>query len=119
MQSHKDLLVWQKSISFAEDIYKLVRNFPVYEQFALSSQLRRASTSISMNIAEGFGRGTKNEILHFLSIASGSASEVDTQIILAYRFGYITEEEAENIEVRIEEIRRMLSALKKSIANKS
>lgn len=118
MQSHKDLVVWQKSIAFAEEIYKVVRSFPQYEEFALASQMRRASTSIAMNIAEGYGRGSKNEVLHFLSIASGSASEVDTQIILAYRFGYIDEEKAEYLEQYIEELRRMLSALKKSIAGK-
>ena len=83
MQTHKDLKVWQRSVSFTTEIYKISQGFPREELFALTSQIRRAAYSIPMNIAEGYGRGSKNEIAHFLNIAAGSASEVDTQIVIA------------------------------------
>lgn len=69
-----------------------------------------------MNIAEGYGRGSKNEVLHFLSIASGSASEVDTQVIIARTLGYITEEQSNQLGQEINEIRMMLASLRKSLA---
>ncbi len=115
MQTHKDLKVWQRSVSFTTEIYKISQGFPHEELFALTSQIRRATYSIPMNIAEGYGRGSKNEIAHFLNIAAGSASEVDTQIVIAYNLKYISEEVAERLEQDINEIRMMLSALRKSL----
>ncbi len=115
MQSHKDLLVWQTAIDFAEAIYLATRSFPKDELFAMVSQMRRAATSISMNIAEGYSRATNNETIHFLYIAVGSAAEADTQIILSKRFGYLTEDQANALENQVTSIRKMLSSLIKSI----
>ena len=92
MQSHKDLIVWQKSILFAKEIYLATKKFPSEERFGLSSQLQRAAVSIPSNIAEGYGRGAKREIIHFLTIASGSASEIETQLIICESIGFIEKE---------------------------
>ena len=115
MQSHKDLKVWQYAIDLAEDIYLVTKNYPKDELFAMVSQMRRSATSISMNIAEGYGRGTSGDIIRFLYIASGSASELDTQIILSKRFAYIDDETYERISNQTTIIRKMLSSLITSI----
>lgn len=115
MQSHKDLKVWQYSVDLAADIYQITKSFPRDEIFGLVSQMRRAAVSISSNIAEGYGRGTNKEILHFLYISSGSASELDTQIILSFRFGLIDSNRYETLSCQITTIRKMLSSLIASV----
>lgn len=82
MATHKDLIVWKKSIFLVERVYEETRNFPKEEVMGITSQMRRSSLSIPSNIAEGFGRDSDKELLHFLYIALGSASELDTQIII-------------------------------------
>ncbi len=118
MQTHKDLIVWQRSIDLAEAIYKATRHFPKDETFVMVSQMRRAATSIAMNIAEGYARYYDKETLRFLYIAVGSAAEVDTQIVLSQRIGYLNEEEAINLEQQITVIRKMLNSLIKSLKTK-
>lgn len=86
---YRDLLVWQKSMTLCQEVYSLIRLFPKEEQSALSAQLRRAVISIPSNIAEGNGRESRIEYARFLSIARGSLYEVQTQLELAERFGYI------------------------------
>ena len=81
--SFKDLLIWQRSVVFAKEIYKLTARLPRDEQYGLASQLRRAAVSIPSNIAEGSKRGTRKDFRQFLHIASGSAAEVETQLIIA------------------------------------
>lgn len=83
MRPHERLEVWNTAIDFVVEIYKLTDAFPNDERFGLTSQLRRAAVSIAANIAEGAGRTSLNEFLHFLSIAQGSASEVGTEMIIA------------------------------------
>lgn len=75
---HKNLTVWQKSYSLAKDIYFITRNFPKSELYGLTSQMRRAASSIPLNIAEGKGRASKKEFLNFLNIARGSLYELST-----------------------------------------
>lgn len=111
MQSHKDLNVWKLAMDLAVDIYKVTRDYPRDELFAMVSQMRRAVTSISFNIAEGYGRGTSQETLRFLYIASGSASELDTQIILSERLGYISKNQTELLLEKITTVRKMISSL--------
>ena len=111
MQSHKDLNVWKLSIDLAADIYEATKGFPREELFAMVSQMRRAATSISMNIAEGYGRGSDQETLRFLYISSGSASELDTQIILSERFGYIDTAQADALLSKTTTVRKMLRSL--------
>lgn len=83
IKSYKDLIVWQKSLKLALAIYKLTATFPKNELFGLTSQLRRAAVSVASNIAEGYQRKSKGEFLRFLLIALGSASELETQIMIA------------------------------------
>ena len=115
MQSHKNLKVWQYAIDIAVEIQEITRAYPREETVGMVSQMRRAATSISMNIAEGYARGTDKEILHFLYIASGSASELDTQLILSHRFGYIGEEDSSRLSEQVTVIRKMLSSLIASV----
>ena len=118
MQSHKGLNVWKMAIDYAVDVYTVTRGYPKDELFAMVSQMRRAASSISMNIAEGYGRGTDKEIIHFLYIAAGSASESDTQLILSLRLGYIDIECYEKLSTQVEVIRKMLNSLITSIKKK-
>lgn len=84
MKIHRSLEVWQRSINFAERVYGLTASFPKNEDYGLTSQLRRAAISIPSNIAEGAARQTKKEFIQFLYMAAGSASEVDTQLEIAF-----------------------------------
>ncbi len=88
IQSYKDLTVWQKSMDLLVEIYRLTKLFPRDEQFASTSQVRRAAISIPSNIAEGHGRLTKAEFRHFLCVARGSFAEAETQLQIAIRLGY-------------------------------
>ncbi|WP_319524659.1 four helix bundle protein [uncultured Desulfosarcina sp.] len=113
---HKDLEVWKKSIDTVIEIYRLSDAFPKSEIYGLTSQLRRAAVSIPSNIAEGAARGSDKEFLYFLNIASGSLAEVETQIIIAKRLGYVTTEE--QILENVKTIRKMLAGLIKYLKKK-
>lgn len=113
MGDYKDLYVWQESIDFVEDVYSLLKFFPVEEKFALCDQLRRAVVSIASNIAEGSNRNTNKEFIQFLYIALGSASEVETQLIISKRLKYISSIDKE-LE-KLTRIRKMLNSLIKSL----
>ena len=92
INSFEDLTVWQETQMFAVHIYRITEKFPADEVFAMTSQLRRAATSISANIAEGFGRTSTNDKLHFYTMAYGSLLEVKNFLYLAEKLGYITSE---------------------------
>ncbi len=89
MRPHERLDVWTKSIEFVVAVYKATESFPKDERFGLTSQLRRAAVSIPANTAEGAGRQSTKEFAHFLSNAQGSASEVDTELLIANRLGLL------------------------------
>ena len=110
MKNFRELKVWHKSHQFVLEIYKLSKSFPKDEVYGLSSQIKRAVASIPTNIAEGCGRGSKKELKRFLSIAMGSASEVEYQIILAYDLDYIDSEIYDFLNSGIQEIKKMLSS---------
>ena len=114
MKTHKDLTVWSKSLDFVEEIYKATAIFPEEEKFGLISQMRRAAVSIPSNIAEGAARNSTKEFIRFLYISLGSLSEVETQLIIAEKLNYLNR----SIEDKIEEIRKMLLSLIKSLKNK-
>ena len=116
MQTHKDLKVWQRSVSFTTEIYKISQGFPREELFALTSQIRRAAYSIPMNIAEGYGRGANKDYAHFLSIARGSLYELDTQLNIAVMLDFITTEQTQEALILCEECGRMLNTMIKKIA---
>lgn len=97
IRSYRDLIVWQNGIKLAKIIYKLTERFPRQETYALGDQIRRAAVSVPSNIAEGRARKSPAEFKRFLHISLGSLSEVDTQVILAREFGYISEAEVQGI----------------------
>ncbi|MGI9174065.1 MAG: four helix bundle protein [Rhodothermales bacterium] len=109
--SYRDLEVWQRGMDLVESIYTLTKPFPADERFGLTAQLRRAAIAIPSNIAEGWGRGTRKDYVHFLRIARSSLLEVETQIIVAHRLGYITEDALNNALAETEIESRMLLAL--------
>ena len=93
IKSYKDLLIWQKGIEITEKVYLITNNFPQNELFSLTNQIRRASVSISSNIAEGFGRNSTKSYMNFLIISRGSLYELETQLIIADRLNYISDNE--------------------------
>lgn len=108
MNTHKDLIVWQKSIDLVTEIYKLTHLFPDDEKFGLSSQMRRAVVSIPSNIAEGFGRRNVKENAQFINIAFGSATELETQIIIAKNLKFLKSEPWATVDKLLDEVLRML-----------
>ena len=88
-RSHRDLKVCQEAVELVQHVYQLTSSFPVQEQFGLMAQLRRAAVSVPANVAEGCARSGTKELIHFLSIAQGSLSELDTLTELAHRLGYV------------------------------
>ncbi len=116
MHNFKSLAVWQKSIDLTTEIYSLTMGFPTDEKYGLTSQIRRAAVSIPSNIAEGAGRKSSKEFKHFLSISTGSACELETQIIVAHRLNLIDKLIMDEIGLKISEIQKMLYGLEKSIS---
>ncbi len=115
MHNFKELKSWQKAIDFYLDIYKLTGQFPIEEKFGLILQLRRSGVSVPSNIAEGSGRNSDKEFLNFLSIATGSSYEIETQLIIAHRLGYIKEEEIKEATLKLTEIQKMIFAFSNKI----
>ena len=111
VESYEDLRVWQASIDLVEGVYNLTRAFPDDERFGLVSQLRRAVVSIPSNIAEGWGRGSKQDYIRFLRIARGSLYEVRTQLVLVQRLEFGSASEAAALLEASEPLRRQLQGL--------
>ena len=118
INSYKDLRVWQKSIQLVTFIYNLSKSFPKEETFGLTSQLRRAIVSVSLNIAEGYGRHSTQSYIQFLRIARGSIMESETCIIISENLGYITNIQALEGKRNIEEVLILLNSLIKSLNEK-
>ena len=93
MGPHKNLRVWNESMQLVKKVYQLTAVFPKEELFGLVSQMRRCAVSIPSNIAEGYGRGTNAELIHFLHISLGSSNELDSQLELSRMFSYISAED--------------------------
>jgi four helix bundle protein len=119
MRPHEKLDVWKKSIDFVVAIYKATEDFPKDEKFGLTSQLRRAAVSIPANIAEGAGRRSDREFAYFLSNSQGSASEVDTELLIAYRLDYLLIDKFSELRSSLDEIGRMLTGLSQHVQQKS
>ena len=115
--THKDLIVWQKSMDLVVAVYALTDTFPQKEQYGLASQMRRSAVSIPSNIAEGYHRGTSKEYRNFLQIAYGSASELDTQIEICIRTNTVSLDDMASIKELLVEILKMLNVLIKKISN--
>ena len=118
MKSHKDLDVWNESLDLATWVYEVTNQFPNEERFGLVGQMRRAAVSIASNIAEGAGRQTDKEFIHFLYVASGSASELDTQLEISRRSGMASRVGREELQTRREKVSRMLHGLIRSVKSR-
>jgi four helix bundle protein len=116
--SYKDLKVWQVGMALAAEVYQVSREFPKAETYGLCSQLQRAAVSIPSNIAEGHARDSTKEFLHHLSIAMGSLAELETQILLAHQFGYLSAESQILITSKTDELGKMLRGLQKPLRAK-
>lgn len=115
---YTDLKVWQRSMDLAVTIYQKVRILPKEELFGLSDQMRRAVVSIPSNIAEGQQRNSLKEYIHFLYLAKGSLAELETQLLLCERLGYISIDQTEPMKKECAEIGKMLNVLIKRLQDK-
>jgi four helix bundle protein len=109
--SYKDLIVWQRGMDLVEMVYQITAKLPTSEQWGLVSQMRRSAISVPSNIAEGYGRQATGEYRHHLSIGRASLLELETQILISQRLGYLTHDESKPILTEIDDISKMLASL--------
>ena len=115
IQRFEDLIVWQKSMSLAEEIYRVTKQGEFAKDWGLRDQMRRSAVSIPSNISEGYGRFSNKNFRHFLAIANGSANELRTQIQLATNIGYVDIDEAGRLVERCVEVSKMLKAFRNTL----
>lgn len=115
--SHRDLVVWQKAMALAVEVYRLTASFPKTEEYRLTAQMTRAATSIPANIAEGHARGTRRDYANFLAIAKGSLAETETFLLLALELKLTTSPEARAALDLVAEISKMLTVLRARLLN--
>ena len=115
MRPHEKLDVWKKAVEMVTLVYELTKQFPSDERFGLTSQIRRAAVSIPANIAEGAARQTDKEFHQFLSIAQGSSSELETELLIARNLGYLKTEDYTRLYDEINTIARMIVGLSKTV----
>ncbi len=119
MRPHEKLDVWKKAIDFVLIVYEETQSLPKDEKFGLTAQIRRAAVSIPANIAEGAARKSTKEFANFLSIAQGSASEVETELLIAHRLGYLDEAAYRKLRSEVDDIGRMITGLSQYLKNKT
>ena len=117
MQGHKELIVWQKAMDLVVAVYRLTEPFPKTEAYGLASQMQRAAVSIPSNIAEGHGLKQTQAYARHLAIASGSLAEIETQLHIADRLGYLRPESRQVID-QASEVGRMLWGLRRSLQSR-
>ena len=115
VKSFRDLVVWQKSVDFIDEIYRLTGEFPPDERFALTAQMRKAAVSVASNIAEGSGRFSSRDYLNFISQSRGSVKESESDLLVSIRLKFISERECARALGLTDEISRMLFQLRGSI----
>lgn len=113
---YKELIIWQKGMELAKAVYELTASFPSEEKFGLASQMRRAAVSVPSNIAEGRARHGRGEFLQFLSHASGSLAELETQLLLGENLRYYGSNRSSEIAKYIEELQRMIAAIRRKLS---
>jgi four helix bundle protein len=118
VRTYRDLIVWQKAMVLAQEVYRIARCLPVTERFGLTTQLQRAAVSIPSNIAEGQARQHGTEFRQFLYQALGSLAELDTQLTLAAEFGYLSAGDTDQALALIEELRKMAHTLIHRLPNR-
>jgi four helix bundle protein len=111
MRPHEKLEAWSQAIDLVVDVYKSTESFPKEEKFGLTSQIRRAAVSVPANIAEGAGRQSTKEFAHFLSNAQGSASELETELIIARRLRYLNDATFADLNNSLNRIGRLITGL--------
>ncbi|HTM66227.1 MAG TPA: four helix bundle protein [Flavipsychrobacter sp.] len=116
IKTYRDLLVWQKSVDLVKLVYQIGKRIPESERFGLISQLQRAAVSIPSDIAEGWGRETKNNYVNFLRIAKGSLAELNPLGIIGRDLGYIDSDFFLLLNNKTEEVSRMLNSLIRSLS---
>jgi len=117
-EGFKSLIVWRNAYQFTLDIYKLTSKFPREELYGLTSQLRRASYSIPLNIAEGYTRSGNKEFLQFLTISRGSSAEIETLLLLSRDLGFVSVDEYQSFEGKRKKITKILQGLINSVRKK-
>ncbi|MDZ4362702.1 four helix bundle protein [Brevundimonas sp.] len=115
-RSHRELTVWRKGLDLACKVYELTRKMPKEEMYRMSGQIIRCSASIPANVAEGNARGTRRDYAHFVSIARGSAAELETFLLIIKRLGLAPDSDVDDLLAQSEEVGRMLTALRSSLS---
>ena len=115
MHNYKELRVWKQAIQLATDVYKITESFPREEKFGLTSQIQRSVVSIPSNIAEGAGRNGGKEFKQFLGYSAGSSCELETQLIISKELNYISEEDANILICKVNDVQKMIYGLLKSL----
>ena len=115
VSSYRQLVVWQKAIELVLEVYRATQDFPKEEMYGLTSQLRRAAVSVPSNIAEGQGRFSTGEFKQFLGHAKGSLFELQTQVVIAQKLGFMKDKVASKLVALSDEVGRMLSGLLSSL----
>jgi four helix bundle protein len=119
LKDFRELKVWQKAHELTLLVYQLTTNFPRHEQYGLTSQIRRASSSIAANLAEGCGRSGDAEFARYCSIAMGSASELEYHLLLAKDLNLIKLADYQELAPKAEELKRMLTGLIQKLKSKN
>ena len=116
LKTHKDLILWQKSVAFVTKIYEVTSKFPRSEIYGITNQIRRAAVSIPSNIAEGSGRRSTKELVQFLYIALGSIAELETQLIISKNLSYISTDDNSELILDLSEMSKMTVSLIRSLS---
>jgi four helix bundle protein len=119
MRPHESLDVWVRAVDFVVTVDRSTELFPKEEKFGLTSQIRRAAVSVPANIAEGAARTSPKEFMYFLSNAQGSASEVETELLIAQRLGYLNEKDYFRLRATLNDIEKMLTGLLQHLKGKA
>lgn len=119
MHNYNNLQIWQDSMNLVQSVYEAVATFPKEERYGLTSQMTRSAVSIPSNIAEGAGRNTNREFTHFLSIAMGSMFELETQVLIAERVGYINNVQSTFLRESLHNLQRMSTVFMKHLESKT
>ncbi|HVG31173.1 MAG TPA: four helix bundle protein [Pyrinomonadaceae bacterium] len=119
MRPHEHLDVWNKAMDLVVKVYRSTESFPKDERFGLTSQIRRAAVSVPANIAEGAARQSGKEFAYFLSNAQGSASELETELLIAHRLGFLGEPTYRGLRAELDGIGRMIIGLSKHVRQKT
>jgi four helix bundle protein len=115
MNTHENLTVWNKSIDYVTELYRITHDFPASEKYSLVDQMRRSGVSVPSNIAEGAARGSQKEFKRFLHISLGSAAELQTQLMIARNLNFLSDQEFQVLLKQSKDISKMISGLIRSL----